>query len=142
MISLLRTLFLTAAVRTGAGEAKRTVQRGLARAAIVALGGLLAFCGLAFFVIAGHDALADWLNPQSAKLICGAVLVALGAILFALGRRSGRRRIRVAEPSAPEAVGDAAAAIGHDIEAVLSRHAGALTIGAFVLGLLLATRRK
>jgi protein-S-isoprenylcysteine O-methyltransferase Ste14 len=140
MMSLLRTLFFTAAVRTGAGEAKRTMQRGLMRVAIAALGGLLAFCGLAFFVVAGHDALADWLDPQSAKLICGAVLVALGAILFALGRRSGRRR--VAEQSAPEAVGDAAAAIGHDIEAALSRHAGVLTIGAFVLGLLLAARRK
>jgi len=141
MMSLLRTLFFTAAVRTGAGEAKRSMQRGLARAAIVAFGGLLGFCGLAFFVIAGHDALADRLDPQSAKLICGGVLVVLGAILFALGRRSGRRR-RVAEPSAPEAVGDAAAAIGHDIEALLSRHAGALTIGAFVLGLLLSARRK
>jgi len=141
MLSLLRTLFLTAAVRTGAGEAKRTMQRGLARAAVAALGGLLAFCGLAFFVVAGHDALADWLDPQSAKLICGGILVGIGAILFALGRRAGRRR-RVAEQKAPEAVGDAAAAIGRDIEAVLSRNAGALTVGAFVLGLLLAARRK
>lgn len=141
MMPLLRALFFTAAVKRGANEAKRAMHRGLARAAFAAAGGLLAFCGLGFFVVAGHDALADWLDPQSAKLICGAALVAIGAILFALGRRNGRR-VRLPEESAPEAVGDAAAAIGHDIEAALSRHAGALTIGAFALGLLLAARRK
>ena len=141
MLPLLRTVFLTAAVRSGTNEAKRRMRRGVARAAIVALAGLLLLGGLVFFVVAGHDALADWLDPLSAKLICGGVLLAAGLILFMAGRRATRPR-RLSEQSAPEAVGDAAAAVSHDLEAALSRNAGALTIGAFVLGLLLATRRK
>ncbi|HEY7688755.1 MAG TPA: phage holin family protein [Dongiaceae bacterium] len=142
MLPLLRTLFLTAAVRTGTGEAKRRMQRAVARGAIVAAGGILAFGGLLFFIIAGHDAIADRLDPLSAKLICGGALVVLGLILFLIGRQPRRLTPPLPEQSAPEAVGDAAAAIGRNLEAALARNAGTLTLGAFVLGLLMASRRK
>ena len=139
-MSLIRTLLLTAAVRQGADGAKRRLQRGLARAAILAVAGMLMLGGLIFFIVAAHDALADWLDPLSAKLICGGVLLVAGVILFVIARYT--RRSRTAHPQATAAaVGDAAAAITGDIEAVLSRNAGALTIGAFVLGLLLSRRR-
>ena len=140
-MSLIRTLLLTAAVRQGADGAKRRMQRVLARAAILALAGLLVLCGLTFFAIAAHDALADWLDPLSAKLICGGALLVIGLILYAIARY--KTRSRTAHPQATAAaVGDAAAAITDDIEGVLSRNAGALTIGAFVLGLLLSSRRR
>jgi putative superfamily III holin-X len=140
-MSLIRTLLLTAAVRQGADGAKRRVQRGLARAAVLAFGGFLILCGLGFFAIAAHDALADWLDPMSAKLICGGVLLVIGIILFAVARYKGRSRTAHV-PATAAAVGDAAAAITDDIEAALSRHAGVLTIGALVLGLLLSSRRR
>lgn len=140
-MSLIRTLLLTAAVRQGADGAKRRMQRGLVRAAVLAAGGLLVFCGLAFFAIAAHDALADWLDPLSAKLICGGVLLLIGIILFAVARYKGRSRTAPVQATAA-AVGDAAAAIASDIETALSRNAGALTIAAFVLGLLLSSRRR
>jgi hypothetical protein len=139
-MSLIRTLLLTAAVRQGADGVKRRLQRGLVRAAILTISGLLMLGGLGFLMIAAHDALADWLDPLSAKLICGGVLLVAGVILFAIARY--KRRFGTAHPQATAAaVGDAAAAITDDIEGALSRNAGALTIGAFVLGLLLSRRR-
>src|SRR5215510_3556614 len=113
-MSLIRTLLLTAAVRQGADGAKRRMQRGLARAAILAFAGLLIFGGLGFLIIAAHDALADWLDPLSAKLICGGALLVAGAILFAIARYKSRSR--TAHPQATAAaVGDAAAAVTDDI---------------------------
>jgi hypothetical protein len=138
-MSLIRTLLLTAAVRQGADGAKRRMQRSLARAAIAAFAGLLMLGGLIFFIIAGHDALADRLDPLAAKLICGAALLVIGIVLFAVGRYSGRSRRP--QQAAAAAVGDAASAVTSDIEGALSRNAGALTLGAFVLGLLLSRRR-
>jgi hypothetical protein len=140
-MSLVRTLLLTAALRQGADGAKRRMQRGLARAAIMALGGLLMLSGFGFLIVAVHDAVADWLDPLAAKLICGGALLAVGIIVVLVARHSGRPR-RVSQQATAAAVGDAAAAIADDVEAVISRNAGALTIGAFVLGLLLSSRRR
>jgi hypothetical protein len=44
-------------------------------------------------------------------------------------------------PAAAASV-DIAAALGEDIGAAFSRNAGMLTIGAFVAGLIIATRRR
>src|SRR5262245_28522294 len=140
-MSLMRTLLLTAALRQGADGAKRRMQRSLARAAIVALGGLFVLGGFVFLIVAAHDAVADWLDPLAAKLICGGALLVVGIILFFAGRHT-RRPQRISQQATAAAVGDAAAAITDDVEAAMSRHAGVLTIGAFVLGLLLSSRRR
>lgn len=117
------------------------MQRGLVRAAIMALGALLILGGFVFLIVAAHDAVADWVDPLAAKLICGGALLVVGIIVLLVARHSGRPR-RASQQATAAAVGDAAAAIADDVEAAISRHAGALTIGAFVLGLLLSSRRR
>jgi len=142
MFSLLRTLLVTAGVQQGAAEAKRRLRRGLLQLALCFAGGLLALGGVIFLLIALHDALAFRLDPLTAKLICGAGLVIIGLIVFLIARQlSAPRRIYSERPAAAASI-DIAAAVGQDIGAAMSRHAGMLTIGAFVAGLLIAAKRR
>jgi Putative Actinobacterial Holin-X, holin superfamily III len=141
MFSLLRTLLVTAAVQQGAADAKRRFRRGLIQVALGALGGLLVLGGVIFLVVALHDALAFRFDPLTAKLICGGGLMVLGLIAFLIARQPlSSSSIKRARPAAASV--DIAAALGEDIGAAFSRNAGMLTIGAFVAGLIIATRRR
>ncbi len=142
MFSLLRTLLVTAAVQQGAADAKRRFRRGMIQLGLVAIAGLLGLAGAVFLIVALHDALAFRFDPLTAKLICGGGLVALGLIAFLIARQPlTSSRINRERPAAAASV-DIAAALGEDIGAALSRNAGMLTIGAFVAGLVIATRRR
>jgi hypothetical protein len=93
-------------------------------------------------LVALHDALAFRFEPLTAKLICGGALVVLALIAVLIARQPfSPGRIHRGRPAAAASV-DIAAALGEDIGAALSRNAGMLTIGAFVAGLIIATRRR
>jgi cytochrome c biogenesis protein CcdA len=142
MFSLLRTLLVTAAVQQGAADAKRRFRRGMIQLALCFIAGLLAFGGAIFLMAALHDALAFRFDPLTAKLICGGALIVLGLIAFLIARQPfSSGRINRERPAAAASV-DIAAALGEDIGATLSRNAGMLAIGAFVAGLVIATRRR
>ncbi len=142
MFSLLRTLLVTAAVQQGAADAKRRFRRSLIQLALGALGGLLALGGAIFLMVALHDALAFRFDPLTAKLICGGGLMVLALIAFLIARQPlSSNRVNRVRPAAAASV-DIAAALGEDIGAAFSRNAGMLTIGAFIAGLLIATRRR
>ncbi|MFM9844301.1 MAG: phage holin family protein [Dongiaceae bacterium] len=142
MLSLLRTLLVTAAVQQSATDAKRRLRRGMIQLALCFIAGLLAVGGVVFLMVALHDALAFRFDPLTAKLICGGALVVLALIALLIARQPFTpSRIDRARPAAAASV-DIAAALGEDIGAALSRNAGMLTIGAFVAGLVIAARRR
>ena len=146
MFGLLKTLLFSLALQQGAGNAKRRLQRAALRAAMACLGGLLLLGGLVFLIAAGHAALVLATDARTAK--------------FDLrrrpdpDRRGGRRgqpqsragkpidqsNAPAQEPQAQES--PAVAVLGRDLERILSRHVGTVATGAFVAGLLMATRRR
>lgn len=142
MFSLLRTLLVTAAVQQGAADAKRRFRGAMIQLALAALGGLLAVGAAIFLMVALHDALAFRFDPLTAKLICGGALLVLAMVALLIARQPlSSGRISRERPAAAASI-DIAAAIGEDIGAAVSRNAGMLTIGAFVAGLIIATRRR
>jgi hypothetical protein len=141
MIGLLRTLLVTAAVQQGAADAKRRLRHGFIQLSLCLIAGLLALGGAAFLLVALHDALAFRFDPLTAKLICGGGLIVLGFIALLIARQPfAPKRIHTERPQA--AAADIASVLGQDIGGVLSRNAGLLMIGAFVAGLLIATKRR
>ncbi len=143
MFSLLRTLLFTVALKQGTDGARRGMRRAVARA-LAALCGLLAsVAGAGFLIVAGHEALVLATDRQSANLICGGVLVVIGVLTIAASRASGNRPAPQPQdlPGVPTpTIG--AGLLGRDVEVLLSRNAGTIATGAFIAGLILATRRR
>jgi len=141
MLGLLKTLLFSFALQQGAGNAKRRLQRAALRAAMACFGGLLLLGGAGFLIAAGHEALALATDVRTANLICGAGLILVGGVIVAGSRGvGGGKPIDLPSPAAPEPL--AAAVLGRDVERILSRHVGTVATGAFVAGLLMATRRR
>lgn len=140
MLGLLKTLLFSLALQRGAGNAKRRLQHAVLRAAMACLGGLLLLGGLVFLIAAGHAALVLATDARTANLICGAGLILVGGVIVAASRRvRGGKPIDLPRP-AEEPI--AVAVLGRDLERILSRHVGTVATGAFVAGLLMATRRR
>jgi hypothetical protein len=151
MFGLLKTLLFSLALQQGAGNAKRRLQRAALRAAMACLGGLLLLGGLVFLIAAGHAALVLATDARTANLICGAGLTLIGGVVVAASRnvRAGKlidqSNAPAPEPQAQESQAQeslAMAVLGRDVERILSRHVGTVATGAFVAGLLMATRRR
>lgn len=149
MFGLLKTLLFTAALRQGAGDAKRRLQRAVVLGAVALGGGLLFVVGLGFLIAAGHDALVAATDERTANLICGAAFLVIGGITIAVSRTDIGARRPVAGLTRPDMrpeiraeIPANAAILGREVEALLSRHVGTVATSAFVAGLLLAIRRR
>ena len=141
MLSLVRTLFVTAALQQGADDVKRRLRQALIQALIAVVGGLLAVGGGVFLLVAAHDALAARIDPLSAKLICGAALLTLAVLTLAIRQTIGRDR-PTSRQRARHISSNAGIGLRRDMENMISRNAGTLATGAFVAGLLLAARPR
>jgi hypothetical protein len=140
MFGLVKTMLFTAALRQSAGNAKRSVERALLKAAAVFVGLVLALVGIGFLIGAGHQALAYETDSVTASLVCGGVLLLVGLIVIAVSRIKHRHKPDL--PSMREATGLPPGLLGPDVERLLQRNVGPLAIGAFVAGLLLSARRR
>lgn len=143
MLGLLKTLAFSAMLRQGAVSARRRLRHALICGLVAACGGLVFLVGVGFLVAFGHEALALATDDQTANLVFGAGLVVIGAIAIAAVRATGKPSS--GQPlEAPPAMtaGLPAGGLTSDIERLLSRNAGTLAAGAFVAGLLMATRRR
>ena len=143
MFGLLRTLLFTLAVKQSADGARRGMRRALARALAAACGALALLVGAGFLLVAGHEALVLATDRQSANLICGGALV-LAGLLTIVASKASRKRPSEALPdvAGPPVPPLGTGLLGRDLEVLLSRNAGTIATGAFIAGLILATRRR
>ena len=143
MFGLLRALLFTLALKQSADGARRGMRRAVARAVAALCGALVLMVGAGFLLTAGRAALVLATDRQSANLICGGALVLIGLLAIAASK-AGRKRLPEAAQEAPgmpiQPLG--AGLLGRDLEVLLSRNAGTIATGAFIAGLILATRRR
>ena len=139
---IIRGLFLTAAFKRGAEEAKSSLRHAIRRAVLCFVALLFLAFGIGFLVAAGFMALADEIGPVEASLVLGIAFAVVGAGLFAVV--SWRRR-----PPAPVDRSESAAPlskplldVGQEIGAAASRNPLTFVLAAFVAGLLLSRGRR
>lgn len=143
MFGLLRTLLFTVALKQSADGAKRGMRRAIARALAALCGLVVLLVGAGFLLTAGHEALVVATDHQTANLICGGALVLVGLVTI-LASRARRKHLPEAVPDVPGLPSQSLGAglLGRDLEVLLSRNAGTIATGAFIAGLILATRRR
>ena len=76
------------------GEASEAIGRARRAAIVYLIAGLLAWCGIGFFLGAGFVALARELGPITAALWFGGGFIALATLLLVVHRISARLRAR------------------------------------------------
>jgi len=145
MGSILRNLLWTAMVSRGAGEMRRALRRARQRAALIALGLVLALVGVGFLLAAGFMALADVIGAVRASLIVGGALTLVGGGFLAY---AGSRRRGAPTASSDPGSGQSSPIamtlidIGRDLGAAAARNPGAFVTAAFVIGLVLGRTRR
>jgi hypothetical protein len=143
MLGLLKTLAFSTMLRQGAVGARRRLRRALICGLVAACGGLTFLVGVGFLLAFGHEALALSTDNQTANLVFGAGLAMIGAIAIAAVRATGKPSSGQPLEAPPAMTASLPAGdLTSDIERLLSRNAGTLAAGAFVAGLLMATRRR
>jgi hypothetical protein len=139
---LLRTVYLTAAVKRGADEVRSSVRRAAVSAVLCLLALLLVGCGAGFLVAAGFMVLADEIGAVEASIVLGiAFAVVGGGILAAVGARRRPPRPAGGISNATPGLSKPLLDIGQEIGAAASRNPATLVLAAFVAGLLLSRRR-
>ncbi len=72
--------------RLARGEMRESVSKSINASLVAAIGGSLAFLGVAYLLLAAVFALASVVAPWLAALIVGAVVLVVGGILLIVGR--------------------------------------------------------
>lgn len=139
---LLRHLMWTFAVSRGADELKLALRRASRRAALSALGLVLALVSAGFLLAAGVMALADVVGAVRACLIVGAALALAGTgFLLYAGRRRAPARLS-AERAASSHLNETLIEMGRDLGAAAGRNPGAYVAAAFAIGIVLGRMRR
>ncbi|HUL10209.1 MAG TPA: phage holin family protein [Candidatus Acidoferrum sp.] len=127
----------------GAGELRRAVRHACRRAALIAAGIALALMGAGFLLAGGFMALAALVGNLDACLIVGGTLALIGGTFLVFAGRRRRRPAASSEYGSNQSASLATAllGVGHDLGSAASRHPGSLVTAAFLVGLVLGTRR-
>jgi len=138
---IIRGLFLTAAFKRGAEEAKSSLRRAARRAVICVVALLFLVLGIGFLIAAGFMALADEIGPLEASLVLGIAFAVVGTGLFAVVA-SRRRPPTPVDRSESAPLTKPLLDVGQEIGAAASRNPLTFVLAAFVAGLLLSRGRR